>query len=64
MSQTKKVDLILRNARIIDGTGGPGPHIWGIRGYRPKLHGHIPNQLFYNSIEGGFCLEGCLTVKN
>ena len=43
MSQTQNADLILRNARIIDGTGGPGPHIWGIRGYRPKLHGHIPN---------------------
>jgi len=26
MSQTKKVDLILRNARIIDGTGGPSQY--------------------------------------
>ena len=26
MSQTKKVDLILRNARIIDGTGEPSQY--------------------------------------
>ena len=26
MSQSKKVDLILRNARIIDGTGGPSQY--------------------------------------